>query len=116
LSRLTGGIGGRGPGETKLEISRRRARDRITELEKKIEGYRLHRTRLRVERERKGDPLCGILGYTNVGKSTLFNLLTRGGVLAENKLFATLDITVRAHSPKYDEEVNHNKLLFSDTV
>jgi GTP-binding protein HflX len=95
LSRLSGGIGGRGPGETKLEVSRRRARDKITDLEKRIKKVSLERGQRREKRRASEMPLVAILGYTNVGKSTLFNLLTKGNVLAENKLFATLDPTVK---------------------
>lgn len=89
LSRLTGGIGGRGPGETKLEIGRRRIRDRINELEKRIDKLSAERQLRRARRQEL--PLVAILGYTNVGKSTLFNALTGSQVFVENKLFATLD-------------------------
>lgn len=91
LSRLSGGIGGRGPGETKLEIGRRRIRDRITELEQRIDRLSQQRGIRRRRRKESGVPLVSILGYTNVGKSTLFNALTHSDVVAENKLFATLD-------------------------
>jgi GTP-binding protein HflX len=91
LSRLTGGIGGRGPGETKLEIGRRRIRDRITDLERKIDELSAQRRLRRQKREQSEVPLVSILGYTNVGKSTLFNALSGASVLSENKLFATLD-------------------------
>jgi len=91
LSRLTGGIGGRGPGETKLEIGRRRTRDRIRELEGRIDKLSLQRSIRRKKRIAGGLPLVAVLGYTNVGKSTLFNVLTSSSVLAESKLFATLD-------------------------
>jgi len=91
LSRLTGGIGGRGPGETKLEIGRRRIRDRIADLERRIDKLGEQRDLRRRRRKETPLPLVAILGYTNVGKSTLFNALTRSDVLAENKLFATLD-------------------------
>ncbi len=91
LSRLTGGIGGRGPGETKLEIGRRRIRDRISDLEKRIDKLGKQREMRRKKRKGIPVPLVAILGYTNAGKSTLFNALTSGSVLAEDKLFATLD-------------------------
>ena len=95
LSRLTGGIGGRGPGETKLEIGRRRARERVNRLEKELAllgRQRQLRRRRRGETER---PVIAIVGYTNAGKSTLLNALTGAGVVAEDKLFATLDTRAR---------------------
>ncbi|HVJ14027.1 MAG TPA: GTPase HflX [Polyangiaceae bacterium] len=95
LSRLTGGIGGRGPGETKLEIGRRRARDRIHRLERELKGLESQRRERRRQRERSEQPLVAIVGYTNAGKSTLLNALTNAGVLAEDKLFATLDPRAR---------------------
>lgn len=91
LSRLTGGIGGRGPGETKLEVGRRRIRDRINELQRRVDKISSERGLRRTKRSESGVPLVAILGYTNVGKSTLFNALTGSSVIAENKLFATLD-------------------------
>lgn len=95
LSRLTGGIGGRGPGETKLEIGRRRIRERITVLETRIREIGKQRALRRERRQESNIPLVSIVGYTNVGKSTLFNLITKSNVLSENKLFATLDTTQR---------------------
>jgi len=95
LSRLTGGIGGRGPGETKLEIRGRRARDRIGQLNKKLKTMGARRELRRSQRRRQGTPIAAIVGYTNAGKSTLLNALTRSDVLAEDKLFATLDTTSR---------------------
>jgi len=95
LSRLTGGIGGRGPGETKLEIGRRRARERIQRLEQELKILARQRAQRRRRRERTGVPVVAIVGYTNAGKSTLLNTLTEAGVLAENKLFATLDTRAR---------------------
>ena len=95
LSRLTGGIGGRGPGETKLEIDRRRVRDRIHLLEKELEKVRKGREQRRARRTKTGVPILSIIGYTNAGKSTLFNLLTQSRVLVEDRLFATLDPATR---------------------
>jgi GTPase len=95
LSRLAGGIGGRGPGETKLEIDRRRVRDRITHLEDRIDRLSADRATRRRQRDRAGVPVISIVGYTNAGKSTLLNALTDSAVLAENILFATLDPTSR---------------------
>lgn len=91
LSRLTGGIGGRGPGETRLEIDRRRARDRIAMLEREVEKLGKRRELRRGVRNRKGVPTVAVVGYTNAGKSTLLNNLTNSHVTAENALFATLD-------------------------
>lgn len=91
MSRLTGGIGGTGPGETKLEINRRRVRDRINRLEKEIEGISRARNQYRIRRGKQGLPVISIVGYTNAGKSTLLNALTSSSVFTENKLFATLD-------------------------
>ncbi len=95
LSRLTGGIGGRGPGETKLEIDRRRVRDRIHLLERELEKMRIGREQRRARRTKTGVPILSIIGYTNAGKSTLFNLLTQSQFLVEDKLFATLDPATR---------------------
>jgi GTP-binding protein HflX len=95
LSRLSGGIGGRGPGETKLEVGRRRIRDKIAELERRIEKVRSARDFRRTRRRENQLQLVSVVGYTNVGKSTLFNLLTGSTVTAENKLFATLDPSQR---------------------
>jgi GTP-binding protein HflX len=91
MSRLTGGIGGRGPGETKLEINRRRVRDRIHRLEREMQGIEKAREQRRVKRGKMGLPIISIVGYTNAGKSTLLNTLTESRVFTEDRLFATLD-------------------------
>ena len=96
LSRLGGGIGTRGPGETKLETDKRHIRQRISALEDELDELKKHRTFSRSRRKKDGVLCAAIVGYTNVGKSTLLNALTDAGVLAENKLFATLDITSRS--------------------
>jgi GTPase len=111
LSRLAGGIGGRGPGETKLEIDRRRVRDRITQLERRIEALSTDRQVRRKRRNLRGLPVISIVGYTNAGKSTLLNALTDSEVLAEDKLFATLDPTSRRLRFPRDREV-----IVTDTV
>jgi len=95
LSRLTGGIGGRGPGETKLEIDRRRVRERIHLLEKELKRLSRRREQQRALRKRAGIPILSIIGYTNAGKSTLFNLLTGSHFKADDQLFATLDTATR---------------------
>ncbi len=113
LSRLSGGggVGGRGPGETKLEVDRRRARDRITFLERKIDELSQDRKTRRRQRSRKELPVISIVGYTNAGKSTLLNGLTRSEVLVEDKLFATLDPTSRRLRFPREHEV-----IITDTV
>jgi GTP-binding protein HflX len=112
LERQVGGIGVRGgPGETQIEIDRRLIRTRIAALKREIEGIRGHRAGQRSARERAGLPVVAIIGYTNAGKSTLFNCLTEAGALAEDKLFATLDpLTRRIVLPGGQEA------LLSDTV
>ena len=112
LSRLMGGgVGGRGPGETKLEIDRRRVRDRITQLERKIDELSQDRKTRRRARNRRELPVISIVGYTNAGKSTLLNALTESDVLAEDKLFATLDPTSRRLRFPREHEV-----IVTDTV
>jgi GTP-binding protein HflX len=111
MSRLMGGIGGRGPGETKLEIDRRRVRDRIHHLEKQIEQIRTSRRVQRTRRERRDLPIISIVGYTNAGKSTLLNALTESAVTAEDRMFATLDPTSRRLRLPRDQEV-----IINDTV
>lgn len=111
MSRLTGGIGGRGPGETKLEINRRRARDKIWQLEKSLDSVRKHRKQQKSLRNRRGLPVISIIGYTNAGKSTLLNTLTNSNIFAENRLFATLDPSSRRLRFPEDMEV-----IITDTV
>ena len=96
MSRLGGGIGTRGPGETKLETDRRHIRRRIESLKEELSDLEKHRQMLRSRRKKDGVITCAIVGYTNAGKSTLMNYLTDAGVLAQDKLFATLDPTSRA--------------------
>ena len=111
FSRLAGGIGGRGPGETKLETDRRRVRDRINRLEKEIEEQRQRRQERRKARSRQGLPVISIVGYTNAGKSTLLNALTKSEVHAEQRMFATLDPTSRRLRLPREQEV-----IINDTV
>jgi len=111
LSRLGGGIGTRGPGESKLETDRRHMKRRMAALEAQIEEMNRTRATMRASRDRSGVPKIAIVGYTNAGKSTLLNRLTDAGILAEDKLFATLDPTTRKFTLPNGEEV-----LLTDTV
>lgn len=111
LSRLTGGIGGRGPGETKLEVDRRRINDRLSKLTKKLKQVAKERHFRRTRRRKKALPVLSLVGYTNAGKSTLLNTLTNSHIVAEDKLFATLDPTSRRLRFPHDMEV-----IITDTV
>ncbi|HKP70530.1 MAG TPA: GTPase HflX [Pyrinomonadaceae bacterium] len=111
FSRLAGGIGGRGPGETKLETDRRRVRDRIAQLEKQVDNLGRQRHERRKNRAQKNLPVISLVGYTNAGKSTLLNTLTQSDVYAERKMFATLDPTSRRLRLPYEQEV-----IINDTV
>ncbi|MBI5605992.1 MAG: GTPase HflX [Deltaproteobacteria bacterium] len=111
LSRLTGGIGGRGPGETRLEIDRRRVREKIHRLQKELEAIRSQRKQRRGKRNRRELPVISIVGYTNAGKSSLLNTLTHSRLAAEDRYFATLDPTSRRLRLPRDQEV-----IITDTV
>jgi len=111
LSRQTGGIGMRGPGETQLEVDRRRVQERIARLERELEAVRKTRAVQREGRKRNQWPVASVVGYTNAGKSTLLNLLTGADVIAENRLFATLDPTTRSFTLP-----NKQRVLLTDTV
>ena len=111
MSRLGGGIGTRGPGEKKLEIDRRLIKNRIAQLRRELDDVVRHRELTREQRKRSGIPVAAIVGYTNAGKSTLLNKLTDAGILAEDKLFATLDPTTRSLKLPSTQEV-----LLTDTV
>jgi GTPase len=111
LSRLTGGIGGRGPGETKLEIGRRRARERVAQLQRRIDKLSKGRAQRRQRRQRNGVTVVSIVGYTNAGKSTLLNTLTQSSVYAEDLLFATLETSSRRLRFPREREI-----IITDTV
>ncbi len=111
LSRLAGGIGGRGPGETKLETDRRRARDKISSLEKQVNNLSRQRQERRKSRLNRNVPIISLVGYTNAGKSTLLNTLTDSRVYAEKKMFATLDPTSRRLRLPIEREI-----IINDTV
>ncbi|MEY4576659.1 MAG: hypothetical protein RL701_1362 [Pseudomonadota bacterium] len=122
LSRLTGGIGGRGPGETKLEIGKRRARERVAYLENRLLQLEKRRDQQRKRRNQAAGPLAAIVGYTNAGKSTLLNALTGSDVLVQNKLFATLDTRSRrmqlhdANTELDHAERERTSIVLTDTV
>jgi GTP-binding protein HflX len=111
LSRQTGGIGTRGPGETQLEVDRRRVQERIARLERELESVRKTRSVQRQGRKRHQWPVAAVVGYTNAGKSTLLNLLTGADLVAEDRLFATLDPTTRSFVLP-----NKQRVLLTDTV
>ncbi|MFH1029303.1 MAG: GTPase HflX [Pseudomonadota bacterium] len=111
MSRLMGGIGGRGPGETKLETDRRRIRDRIASLERELKELSRGRDQRRQQRIKAGVPIISIVGYTNAGKSTLLNALTKSDVFTEDLLFATLDTSTRRLRFPREREV-----IITDTV
>ena len=111
FSRLTGGIGGRGPGETKLEVDRRRVQERVQHLEKELRQVVQHRHLRRQQRQRRQLPVISIVGYTNAGKSTLLNALTNSSVIAQDTLFSTLDPSSRRLRFPRDLEV-----IITDTV
>ena len=111
LSRLTGGIGGRGPGETRLEEDRRRVRDRIASLSEKLRHLEVERSGRKSRRREAALPVVSLVGYTNVGKSTLMNRLTNSDVLVEDKMFATLDPTTRRLRFPREREI-----ILTDTV
>lgn len=111
LSRLGGGIGTRGPGEKKLEMDRRLIHERISQLKAELEEVKRHRDVIRRQREKAHTPVAAIVGYTNAGKSTLLNHLTDAGILAEDKLFATLDPTTRSLTLESGQQI-----LLTDTV
>ena len=116
MSRLGGGIGTRGPGETKLETERRAIQKRITRLQKEVDGIQEHRARMRQRRQHQAVPSVAIIGYTNAGKSTLLNRLTDADVYAADQLFATLDPTTRRISIQEAETHDVRSLVLTDTV
>lgn len=116
MSRLGAGIGTRGPGETKLETERRTIQRRITQLQQEVDQLQAHRARLRQQRDRQDSPTIALVGYTNAGKSTLLNVLTRAEVYTADQLFATLDPTTRRLTIADPNTHDRRNLLLTDTV
>ncbi|MEH2452525.1 GTPase HflX [Nostoc sp.] len=116
MSRLGGGIGTRGPGETKLETERRAIGQRISRLQKEVDQLQAHRSRLRQRRQHREVPSVALVGYTNAGKSTLLNALTNAEVYTADQLFATLDPTTRRLVIPHGETDEHQEILITDTV
>jgi GTPase len=116
MSRQGGGIGTRGPGETKLETERRAIQKRIYKLQQDVDQLQAHRSRMRQQRQQQQVPTVALVGYTNAGKSTLLNALTNAEVYAADKLFATLDPTTRRMHVPIDNEGNTSQILLTDTV
>jgi GTPase len=116
MSRLGGGIGTRGPGETKLETERRTIQSRVSRLQKEVTQLQAHRSRLRQKRQHHGVPVIAVVGYTNAGKSTLLNTLTNADVYAADQLFATLDPTTRRLTIPDAQSDAFQQILLTDTV
>ena len=116
MSRLGGGIGTRGPGETKLETERRAIQRRISRLQQEVDQLQAHRSRLRQRRQHQEVPSVALVGYTNAGKSTLLNALTNAEVYTADQLFATLDPTTRRLVIPHAETGQPQEILITDTV
>jgi GTPase len=116
MSRLGGGIGTRGPGETKLETERRTIQRRVSRLQQEVTQLQAHRSRLRQKRQHHGVPVIAVVGYTNAGKSTLLNTLTNAEVFAADQLFATLDPTTRRTVVPNAQSQDLQPVLLTDTV